>query len=271
MPELPEVEVIRLGIAPHVEGQVVKDVFVWNRHLRWSIPTRIRSHLLDRRFLSIARQGKYLLWYTDGGCMLMHLGMSGSLRFVPQGTQPRKHDHFAILLASGQALHFHDPRRFGAILWTGSDPLQHKLIKNLGIEPLSKAFNGEYLYQRSRNRSLAIKSFIMDGSNVVGVGNIYANEALFVAGIHPKRKANRNALRRYSRLATVIKQVLSHAIELGGTTLRDFSDGHGSPGYFQQQLYVYGRGGQACRQCGSSIKCCRINQRSAFYCAKCQT
>lgn len=270
MPELPEVEITRLGLLPYVEGQLVTDVVVRNKQLRWPIPESLKNNLLNHVFEGISRRGKYLFWHTAHGCMIVHLGMSGSLRIVTQAVEPSKHDHCVIVFASGRSLFFHDPRRFGAILWTSDDPLQHRLIRDLGLEPLDDAFTGEYLYQQSRGRTQSIKSFIMASRYVVGVGNIYANEALFVAGIHPKRKAKGNSLQRYERLVAAIKGVLNHSIQLGGTTLRDFVDSQGRPGYFQQQLNVYGRGGQACHVCGSVIKQCRLNQRSAFYCPSCQ-
>ena len=201
----------------------------------------------------------------------MHLGMSGNLRIVDKKIKPEKHDHLDILFASGKVLRFHDPRRFGSIIWTKRDPLQHKLIKHLGPEPLNSDFNGEWLYRRSRKRTQAIKNFIMDSHNVVGVGNIYASESLFLAGINPKRKAGKASLERYERLATAIKKILKQSIKQGGTTLRDFVNGDGKPGYFQQQLNVYGRAGQPCKKCKSTIKEIKLGQRSSFYCPNCQT
>jgi len=202
--------------------------------------------------------------------MIMHLGMSGSLRIVDKIIKPEKHDHLDILFASGKVLRFHDPRRFGSIIWTKKDPLQHKLIKDLGPEPLNSDFNGAWLYKRSRKRTQAIKNFIMDSHNVVGVGNIYASESLCLAGINPKRKAGNVSLERYERLANAIKKILKQSIKQGGTTLRDFVNGDGKPGYFQQQLNVYGRAGQPCKLCQSTIKEIKLGQRSSFYCSVCQ-
>ncbi len=270
MPELPEVETTRLGIAPHILGQVIEDVIVRNKNLRWPITATLKKDLLNNKFQRIDRRGKYLLCYTDHGCMITHLGMSGSLRIVDKKIKPEKHDHLDILFATGNILRFHDPRRFGSILWTRKDPLQHKLIKDLGPEPLSDDFNGQWLYKKSRKRTQAIKNFIMDSHNVVGVGNIYASESLFLAGINPKRKAGNISLERYERLTKAIKKILKQAIKQGGTTLRDFVNGEGKPGYFQQQLNVYGRKGQPCKQCKSTIKEIKLGQRSSFYCACCQ-
>jgi len=271
MPELPEVETTRLGIAPHITGQTIKNVIVRNKKLRWPITSTLKKDLLNRRFEKIDRRGKYLLCYTDHGCMIMHLGMSGSLRIVNKDIKPEKHDHLDILFASGKILRFHDPRRFGSVIWTKKDPLQHKLIKDLGPEPLSKDFNGDWLYGKSRKRTQAIKNFIMDSHNVVGVGNIYASESLFIAGINPKRKAGNVSIKRYDRLANAIKKILKQSIKQGGTTLRDFVNGDGKPGYFQQQLNVYGRTGQPCKKCKSIIKETKLVQRSSFYCPVCQT
>ncbi len=270
MPELPEVETTRLGIAPHIIGQVIEDVIVRNKNLRWPITTTLKKDLLNNKFQKIDRRGKYLLCYTDHGCMITHLGMSGSLRIVDKKIKPEKHDHLDILFATGNILRFHDPRRFGSILWTMKDPLQHKLIKHLGPEPLSEDFNGEWLHRRSRKRTQTIKNFIMDSHNVVGVGNIYASESLFLAGINPKRKAGNVSLERYERLTKAIKKILNQSIKQGGTTLRDFVNGDGKPGYFQQQLNVYGKTGQPCKQCKSTIKEIKLGQRSSFYCPFCQ-
>lgn len=270
MPELPEVETTRNGIAPHVIGQNISAVTVRNHKLRKPIPPMLKTSLPGHAIRSVDRRGKYLLCRFDHGCMLIHLGMSGSLRIVDAAETPRKHDHFELFFASGTALRFHDPRRFGVIVWTRRDPLKHKLLKALGPEPLSDDFTGEWLYRRSRNRTQAVKNFIMDSHNVVGIGNIYANEALFKAAIKPVARAGAISMRRYQRLADAIKEILQHAIELGGTTLRDFVNGQGRPGYFRQQLKVYQCAGQACPVCSKTIKSIRIGQRSAFYCGVCQ-
>ncbi|MEE9160886.1 MAG: bifunctional DNA-formamidopyrimidine glycosylase/DNA-(apurinic or apyrimidinic site) lyase [Gammaproteobacteria bacterium] len=271
MPELPEVETTRLGIAPHITGQVIKNVVVRNKNLRWPITATLKKGLLNCKFQKIDRRGKYLLCYTKHGCMMVHLGMSGSLHIVDSDIEPGKHDHLDIIFASGKILRFRDPRRFGSVIWTKKDPLQHKLIKHLGPEPLSENFNGEWLYKRSRKRTQAIKNFIMDSHNVVGVGNIYASESLFLAGINPKRKAGNVSLERYEHLTNAIKKILKQSIKQGGTTLRDFLNSDGRPGYFQQQLNVYARTGQPCPKCGSTIKEIKLGQRSSFYCPSCQT
>ena len=271
MPELPEVETTRLGISPHITGQVIMDVVIRNKNVRWPISATLKQNLLTRQFQKIDRRGKYLLCYTNHGCMMLRLGMSGSLRIVSSDIKPEKHDHFDILFASGNILRFHDPRRFGSVIWTKKDPLQHKLIKHLGPEPLSEDFNGEWLYRRSRKRTQAIKNFIMDSHHVVGVGNIYASESLFLAGINPKRKAGNVSLERYERLTKAIKKILKQSIKQGGTTLRDFLNSEGKPGYFQQHLNVYARTGQPCPKCQSPIKEIKLGQRSSFYCANCQT
>ncbi|MFB3101515.1 MAG: bifunctional DNA-formamidopyrimidine glycosylase/DNA-(apurinic or apyrimidinic site) lyase [Gammaproteobacteria bacterium] len=270
MPELPEVEITRLGISPHITGQVITDVVIRNKNLRWPIPRTLKQNLMTRQFQKIDRRGKYLLCYTNHGCMMLHLGMSGSLRIVSSDITPGEHDHLDILFASGNILRFHDPRRFGSVIWTKKDPLQHKLIKHLGPEPLSEDFNGEWLYRRSRKRTQTIKNFIMDSVNVVGVGNIYSSESLFLAGINPKRKAGNVSLESYKRLTKAIKKILKQSIKQGGTTLRDFLNSEGKPGYFQQQLNVYGRTGQSCKKCGATIKKIKLGQRSSFYCSTCQ-
>lgn len=271
MPELPEVETTRLGIAPHITGQTIKSVVIRNKNLRWPITATLKKDLLSKQFQNIDRRGKYLLFYTDHGCMILHLGMSGSLRIADKNIKPEKHDHFDISFVSGKILRFHDPRRFGSIIWTKEDPLQHKLIKDLGPEPLSNEFNGRWLYKRSRKRTQAVKNFIMDSHNVVGVGNIYASESLFLAGINPKRKAGNVSQERYERLANAIKKILQQSIKQGGTTLRDFVNGDGKPGYFQQQLNVYGRASKPCKKCTSKINVIKLGQRSSFYCTVCQT
>ena len=271
MPELPEVETTRAGIEPHTRGHTVSRVVIRNRQLRWPIPSRLPRELEGRTITSVSRRGKYLLLHTEAGTAILHLGMSGSLRMVAAGDAPQKHDHVDIVLDNGQALRFHDPRRFGCLLWTRKDPLQHELLASLGPEPLGEAFSGEYLFQRAQGKKVAVKSFIMDSKVVVGVGNIYANEALFRAGIHPKRAAGRISLARYRQLATAIVEVLGEAIAQGGTTLRDFVNSEGKPGYFQQTLAVYGREGEACLHCGAPLHCSRLGQRSTYYCNHCQT
>lgn len=270
MPELPEVETTRKGIAPYVVGEVVKDIIIRERQLRWPIPATLKRSLKTRLIRKLSRRAKYLLFYTDNGCMILHLGMSGNLRILDNKVPHEKHDHVDIVFESGHILRFHDPRKFGSILWTKDDPLDHRLIRHLGPEPLNNDFNTEYLFARSRKRTQAIKTFIMDSRIVVGVGNIYASEALFRAGIKPTQKAGKVSKARYEKLVTEIKNVLAEAIEKGGTTLRNFYNGDGKPGYFRQELKVYDREGEPCKKCSRKIKMIRLGQRSTFYCPHCQ-
>lgn len=271
MPELPEVETTGRGIAPWVEGQQVAAVLVRHAGLRWPVPPALAQELPGSVIGRVTRRGKYLLLQTHKGHVLVHLGMSGSLRIVAPSDAVRKHDHVDFVLANGKVLRFHDPRRFGCILWLTGDPLQHPLLAELGPEPLSEAFDAGYLFARSRKRSAPVKQFIMDSHVVVGVGNIYANEALFLAGILPSRKAGSISKARYLRLVAAIKQVLAEAIRSGGTTLRDFVGGDGKPGYFKQSLHVYGRGGEPCTCCGACLTEIRQGQRTTVYCTRCQT
>ncbi|MGA1561709.1 MAG: bifunctional DNA-formamidopyrimidine glycosylase/DNA-(apurinic or apyrimidinic site) lyase [Gammaproteobacteria bacterium] len=270
MPELPEVETTRRAIAPALEGQTIARLLVRERRMRWPIPTGLEQTLRKQPIRAVRRRAKYLLLETPKGTALIHLGMSGHLRVLPKNTPAQKHDHWDLLLENDALLRLHDPRRFGALLWTTDDPEQHALLQNLGPEPLSSAFNAADLYARSRGRSAAVKAFIMDQHIVVGVGNIYANEALFLAGIDPRRAAGRITLARYERLVASIKSVLSAAIEVGGTTLRDFYSADGERGYFTQQLHVYGRGGLPCLSCGRTLKEARIGQRASVWCPSCQ-
>jgi formamidopyrimidine-DNA glycosylase len=269
MPELPEVETTRRGIAPYIEGQTVKSIIIRQAKLRWDVPDSLHE-LEGQQINTVTRRAKYLLLQSDKGCAILHLGMSGSLRIIDASQQAEKHDHIDIILATGKALRLHDPRRFGSVLWTHNDPLQHKLLSKLGPEPLSDAFHAQLLYKTSRKRRVSIKQFIMNAQIVVGVGNIYASESLFMAGISPKVSAGRISLRRYEKLVEAIKIILARAIEQGGTTLRDFVQAEGKPGYFQQQLYVYGRIGQECTVCRSLIEKITQGQRSSFYCPICQ-
>ncbi|WP_213662428.1 bifunctional DNA-formamidopyrimidine glycosylase/DNA-(apurinic or apyrimidinic site) lyase [Stutzerimonas stutzeri] len=269
MPELPEVETTRRGIAPHLVGQRVSRVIVRERRLRWPIPEDLDVRLSGQRIEAVERRAKYLLIRFEAGTLIAHLGMSGSLRMVEGALPPAKHEHVDLLLESGQALRYTDPRRFGALLWS-DDPLNHVLLASLGPEPLSEAFDGERLFQLSRGRSMAVKPFIMDNAVVVGVGNIYASEALFAAGIDPRRPAGGISRARYVKLADEIKRILALAIERGGTTLRDFVGGDGKPGYFQQELFVYGRGGEFCKHCGTTLREVRLGQRASVYCSRCQ-
>jgi formamidopyrimidine-DNA glycosylase len=270
MPELPEVETTRKGIAPYVVGKVVKDIIIRERQLRWPIPTTLKRSLKNKLIRRLRRRAKYLLFYTDNGCMILHLGMSGSLRVIDEKQAPEKHDHVDIIFETGRTLRFRDPRKFGSILWTKDDPMEHRLISHLGPEPLSDEFQSDYLYARSRKRTKAVKTFIMDSCIVVGVGNIYASEALYHAGIKPTQKAGKISKAGYKKLVVEIKNVLSHAIKKGGTTLRDFINGEGKPGYFKNELQVYDRAGEPCNYCETPIKMIRQGQRSTFYCTKCQ-
>ncbi|WP_455198971.1 bifunctional DNA-formamidopyrimidine glycosylase/DNA-(apurinic or apyrimidinic site) lyase [Kaarinaea lacus] len=270
MPELPEVETTRRGIEPLIRGKTVKQVDIRQRQLRWPVPPRLRQVLAGEKIESVNRRGKYLLLTTRVGTVIIHLGMSGSLRVVKQDAIPEKHDHVDIIFNNKRILRLRDPRRFGAVLWTSRNPRLHPLLKLLGPEPLSSEFNTQYLFDKSRNRKLAIKAFIMDSKIVVGVGNIYANEALFRAGIRPTIAAGRISKARYHDLVQAIKTVLEEAILQGGTTLRDFSNEQGKPGYFSQKLLVYGRAGEPCTACGTTIKQTRQNQRASFYCPQCQ-
>lgn len=271
MPELPEVETTGRGIAPWVEGQRVTAVVVRHAGLRWPVTPTLAAELKGQVIESVTRRGKYLLLRCAKGHVLIHLGMSGSLRIVESGDPVKKHDHVDVVLGSGKVLRFHDPRRFGCILWLTGDPLLHPLLAELGPEPLSEAFSADYLFSLSRKRTAPVKQFVMDSHVVVGVGNIYANEALFLAGILPSRKAGSISKARYAKLVVAIKQVLAAAIKSGGTTLRDFVGGDGKPGYFRQQLHVYGRGGEACTRCGGQLTEIRQGQRSTVYCGRCQT
>jgi len=270
MPELPEVETTRRGIEPYLVGQRIEQLVVRQRRLRWPIPRGLEQKLSAQTIGQVQRRGKYLLLSVGKGSLIIHLGMSGSLRILRQESAPGPHDHVDLLLGSGYRLRFTDPRRFGAWLWTTRPTGQHALLKALGPEPLSDDFSAGYLHQCAIGRKLAVKNFIMQSGIVVGVGNIYANEALFRAAIHPARASGRIGPQRYITLVTAIKSVLTEAIAQGGTTLRDFVDGEGKPGYFQQSLQVYGRGGAACPRCTNPIREQRIGQRSSFYCPRCQ-
>lgn len=268
MPELPEVETTRRGITPYLQGESIRQVLVRQPKLRWPIPAEVMA-LRDAPVLAVRRRAKFLLVDMVGGQLLIHLGMSGSLRVLPNETLPGKHDHVDLLLSSGKLLRYNDPRRFGAVLWS-EQPDSHPLLAHLGPEPLEQGFDGEWLAQRAAGRKQAVKTFIMDNKTVVGVGNIYAQESLFMAGIHPSRQAGRISRSRYDRLAQSIQQVLSQAIVAGGTTLKDFSRVDGQPGYFAQELMVYGRAGENCLVCATKLRAARHGQRSTCYCPECQ-
>jgi formamidopyrimidine-DNA glycosylase len=270
MPELPEVETTCRGIAPHITGERVQQVVVRNPNLRWPVSRRLGQELAGQRINCVSRRAKYLLLQTDAGTAILHLGMSGSLRILDAGTPPGKHDHVDIVFANGRVLRLTDPRRFGSLHWTRRPAQQHRLLARLGPEPLGGDFSGDYLYRRSRGRKVAIKQFIMNGEVVVGIGNIYACEALYMAGIDPRRAAGRVSKKKYALLAEVIREVLTDSITQGGTTLRDFVNGNGEPGYFKLHLNVYGHGGEPCISCREPIREIRQGQRSTFYCPVCQ-
>ena len=274
MPELPEVETTRAGLAPHLVGRKVTGVLLRRPDLRWPIPPEVGALLPGQRIVAVRRRAKYLLLDTQAGSALLHLGMSGSLRVLPGHTPHGPHDHVDIGLemkcaASSPVLRFNDPRRFGCLLWQPPETT-HPLLRDLGPEPLSDEFDGDYLYARSRSRSAPVKTFLMNQGIVVGVGNIYVAEALFAAGVSPLRPAGKVSRERYRRLADAIRRILAHAIARGGTTLRDFISPDGAPGYFEQELSVYGRGGAPCRVCGRTLNQAAIGQRGTVWCGHCQ-
>lgn len=270
MPELPEVETTRRGIEPWLNGEVVERIIVRQRQLRWPVPRRLDRELPGQRVRRVGRRAKYLLVETARGTLIIHLGMSGSLRVLGDRPAPGNHDHVDLDLSSGRLLRFNDPRRFGAMLWTTRDPMLHPLLRDLGPEPLGPEFDGDLLYRAAKGRRVAVKNFIMNARVVVGVGNIYASEALFRAGIRPTRPAGRISLQRMQRLAEAVRAVLGDALEAGGTTLRDFTWGDGQPGYFAQELQVYDRAGLPCPVCESALQRKILGQRSTFFCAACQ-
>jgi formamidopyrimidine-DNA glycosylase len=274
MPELPEVETTRRGLAPHLEGKRIRGVVLRRPDLRWPIPAEIESVLPGQRIEAVRRRAKYLLLDTQAGSALLHLGMTGSLRVLPATTPVTTHDHVDLQLSSGRVMRFNDPRRFGSLLWQPAGEI-HELLQSLGPEPLSdnpddNVFNGDYLFERSRGRKAPVKTFLMDQRVVVGVGNIYAAESLFRAGISPLRAAGKVSRERYLALADAVKQILGHAITRGGTTLRDFISPDGAPGYFEQELSAYGRGGLPCPNCGRALKSADIGQRASVWCGHCQ-
>jgi len=269
MPELPEVETTKRGIERYVTDATILSAIAHSPKLRWPIPQNLNEVLAGQQIESVSRRAKYLLFHTAKGCLIIHLGMSGSLRIAPSNSNPKPHDRFELILSSG-ILRLRDPRKFGAVLWTEQAVEQHRLIAPLGPEPFTSEFNADYLFQRSRNRTCSIKEFIMNAHIVVGVGNIYAAESLFAAGIHPKRAAGRVSKKRYADLIRHIQRILTTAIAQGGTSLRDFVNEEGKPGYFSQELQVYGRAGEACLKCQSMLLNLRISQRSSAYCPNCQ-
>jgi formamidopyrimidine-DNA glycosylase len=268
MPELPEVETTRRGIEPHVLDRRVKGLTLRRADLRWPFPESLQQ-LVGARITAVERRAKYLLLHTRRGAALLHLGMSGSLRIVDAALPPRLHDHVDIVLDDGRALRFNDPRRFGALLWQVAGEV-HPLLQALGPEPLGPDFSGDHLFALSRGKRSTVKVFLMDQAVVVGVGNIYAAESLFRAGIDPRREAGKVSLARYQRLADAVRDILAHAITRGGTTLRDFLNPEGEPGYFEQELQVYGREGLPCRVCGTPLRHTTLGQRATVWCARCQ-
>ena len=269
MPELPEVETTMRGIAPYVCNQKIERFIVRNYQLRWPV-AKETANLQGRRIEAVSRRAKYILMQLDQGTLIWHLGMSGSMKILPVGSPVENHEHVEVQLISGQALKFRDPRRFGALLYTASDPLEHRLLNKLGPEPLSDNFDAAHLYSACRKRSASIKSVIMDSHRVVGVGNIYASEALFLAGINPARAAGGISKKRICRLVESIKNILQAAIQQGGTSLQDFTQVDGKPGYFAQQLNVYGAK-RGCPFCATAIKKIVQGQRSSYFCPRCQT
>jgi formamidopyrimidine-DNA glycosylase len=272
MPELPEVEVTRRGVEPHIHGQKVSGVTLRHSGLRWPFPEGLDDTLRGRVVRSVGRRGKYLLLNFDHGTLIIHLGMSGHLRILPSDSAPQKHDHFDLLLGR-QLLRLHDPRRFGAVLWHPEEDGavdNHLLLRSLGVEPLEDGFSAQLFYRMTRKRNASIKQVLLAGDIVVGVGNIYASESLFQAGINPKTAALRIGLARYAKLEHAIREILAAAIEQGGSTLRDFIAVNGQSGYFQQNYFVYDRAGLPCRLCGGPVQQIKQGQRSTFYCINCQ-
>ncbi|MEX1109850.1 MAG: bifunctional DNA-formamidopyrimidine glycosylase/DNA-(apurinic or apyrimidinic site) lyase [Dongiaceae bacterium] len=270
MPELPEVETTRRGIEPWLVGHRIERVVVRDRRLRWPVSRSLPARLRGTTVRAVGRRAKYLLITTDAGTLILHLGMSGSLHVLDATAPPLAHDHVDLLLDSGRCLRFNDPRRFGCLLFTAGDPLRHRLLSQLATEPWSPEFDGEALWRRARSRRVAIKAFIMDSRNVVGVGNIYASETLFRAGIRPGLAASRVSRARMTVLVAAIREVLTEAIGVGGTTLRDYVDPSGMPGYFRQKLFVYERAGRYCRKCRTTIRQYAQGQRSTYWCPRCQ-
>lgn len=270
MPELPEVETTLRGLSPHLTGQVVADIIIRNGKLRWPIPQNLGELLRGQTVRNLQRRAKYLLLGFDHGTLILHLGMSGSLRILATSTAPEKHEHFDMTLENGALMRLRDPRRFGAVLWHSGELGEHPLLAKLGPEPLRAGFDTEHLFRATRNRGAAIKLVVMDSHVVVGVGNIYASEALFRAGIKPQLAAEKLGRARCEKLVAEIRATLSEAIALGGSSLRDYVNSDGKQGYFQQHYWVYGRANEACRKCGTGIRQIKQGQRSSFYCPACQ-
>jgi len=270
MPELPEVETVLRGLKPHIEGATIAAVSIRVPQLRWPIPA-LNTLLAQQKIYKISRRGKYLLVCLETGTLLIHLGMSGRLCLLTEYQAPQRHDHVDIIFTNDKILRYTDPRRFGAMLWTAEDPSSHPLLKNLGAEPLTDDWNSDYLLQIANHRRVAIKPFIMDSQRVVGIGNIYAAESLFLAGIHPAMPAGCITKNQASRLISATKEVLMLAIQQGGTTLKDFVNSQGAPGYFSQKLRVYGRAGLPCVRCEKILESSQLGQRSTVFCVHCQS
>jgi formamidopyrimidine-DNA glycosylase len=270
VPELPEVETTRRGLTPHARKRRILALTVYEPRLRWRVPRTLPARLAGRRIEQVGRRAKYLLLRLEDGTLLLHLGMSGNLRAVPAGTPRRKHDHFDLVLDSGVTLRFNDPRRFGSLLYTGTDWQQHPLLRDLAPEPFARAFDADYLWRITRGRRVALKQLVMNSRLVVGVGNIYASEALFRARLRPQRRAATLTRAECARLVRAVRTVLRLAIRAGGTTLRDYLGTDGEPGYFRQRLYVYERAGRPCRRCGTRVRALTQGQRSTYYCPQCQ-
>jgi formamidopyrimidine-DNA glycosylase len=271
MPELPEVETTRLGLKRTVHGQRIRELRIYDRRLRWPVDEDLTRQLPGQSIVTVGRRAKYLLLQLTRGTLILHLGMSGSLRVLPAGTPKLKHDQFDVLLDTGLVIRFNDPRRFGSLHYTEADPGQHKLLHSLAPEPFDASFNADYLYRITRARRAAIKQVLMNGRLVTGVGNIYASESLFRAGVNPRRAARRLSRGDCARLVRAVRAALRSAIRAGGTTLRDYVGTDGNPGYFRQKLYVYERDGQPCRSCDATIRKITQGQRSTYFCPDCQT
>lgn len=270
MPELPEVETTRRSLEAGLVGRTITGITVRDRRLRWPVPPEFDRDAIGARILRLGRRAKYLLIHTDRGTAILHLGMSGSLTLVAAAIAPVKHDHIDVTLDTGTVLRFHDPRRFGSLHWVTGDPESHPLLRDLAPEPTDVSFDGAYLHRIARGRSAAIKQILMNGNLVTGVGNIYASEALHAAAIRPTTAGRRLSRARCETLVAAVKETLAHAIRAGGSSLRDYVDGSGNPGYFQQESSVYGREGQPCKRCGGTIRLIRQGQRATYYCAGCQ-
>lgn len=270
MPELPEVETTRRGVLARVRGRRIAAVRVYQPRLRWPVPASLGRTLPGQVIKTVRRRGKYLWFETPAGSMIVHLGMSGSLRILAAPPAAGAHDRLDVVFHDASVLRLRDPRRFGCVLWTGADPLQHPLLRHLGPEPFGAAFTPDYLHDASRGRRVAVHALLMNGRIVAGVGNIYASEALFRAGIRPSRRAGRLSRKDCGRLVAAVRATLKSALKAGGTSLRDFRDSEGRPGYFRTRLRVYDRAGEPCRRCGTPVRSLRAGQRTAYFCPLCQ-